>query len=197
MKYHVFSKYIIQFTAVISLVYALFGIVLAILSISSLGHLETMNFTESLIEQQMEKASELDKEQVMEILSKMPEVVISFEFKAFYWSMITLGIIINLLLLYISYQLLKLKHQYIGWFIGLMAFCISYLYGTPMLAASESSLGLAFGAAWGIGNMGIVLLLYTHFWLWAPLLLLAAIIAHYKSHNKSPNQSDANNGPSA
>jgi len=191
MNYPVISKYAIQFTGGLSLVYALLGITLAIFSISSLKHLETMDFNEAIIEQHLDKVPEKNKEDTTKMLSKIPEIVISLEFKAFYWSMITLGIIINVLLLYIGYQLLKSRHKYIWWFIGLMAFCIAYMYGAPMFVVSETVLALKFGAAWGIGNIGVSLLLYTHFWLWCPLLVSICAIVHYKSRNESLNQTGA------
>jgi len=195
MNYPAASKYTIQVTGVLSLVYAVLGLALAAFSISNLDHLKTMDFSEKLIEHHLDEVPEEEKEDATEMLSKLPEIVASFEFKAFYWSMITLGIIVNLLLIYIGYQLLKSRHKYIWWFIGLMAFCIAYMYGAPMFLVSESILALTFSAAWGIGNMGISLLLYTYFWLWAPLLIIVAAIAHHKSHNKSLNQTGANGAP--
>lgn len=52
----------------------------------------------------------------------------------------------------------------------------------PILAVGEPELEVTFAAAWGVGNMGLDLLLVTCFWLWEPALALVGGIP------RSPNQ---------
>ena len=189
-----FYKYIIKFIGGLSLIHALAGIAFAAFSINSVNvnDFENIDFSDPQFSRHLENDQEQDKEEAMAVISKMPEIVVSFEFKAFYWCFILLGLIINLLLLFISYQLIQFNLKFIKWFIGVMLFAISYVYCAPWLIAaeSESMLALQFAAAWGIGNIGLSLHLLTYFWLWAPLLVLIGVII-INNHNKSLNLTGA------
>ena len=181
------SNYIFKLTGSLSLTYALLGIVFALFSIHSLGQLDTIDFNEAIKDHNVSELSDLNDEETREIFSKLPEIVASNEFRIFYWSMITFGVIVNILLIYFGYKLLKSNHLFAWYYISLMAASYSYMYFIPSLFTTETDQAFAFSAAWGIGNMGVSLLLYTHYWLWGPIIAFIGLFAHYTSHNKSSN----------
>lgn len=195
MNSNLISNYIFKLTGGLSLTYALLGIVLASFSILSLEHLDTMDFNEALKDHDATESTYLSDEETQEVISKLPEIVASNEFREFYWGMIFFGVIINILLLYLGYQLFKNNHMFAWFYIALMVASYSYMHLVPSLFATESDRALAFSAAWGIGNMGVSLLLYTHFWLWGPFLAFIGLITHYTNHNKSSNLTGANDAP--
>ena len=47
-----------------------------------------------------------------------------------------------------------------------------YSHVLPTLIIGEAEWQMAFGAAWGLGNIGLSLMLVTYFWLWGPALAL-------------------------
>jgi len=191
------SNYIFKLTGGLSLTYAVLGIVLALFSILSLEHLDTIDFNEAFKDHDVTETAYLNDEETQEVLSKLPEIVASNEFSEFYWSMITFGVIANILLLYFGFRLLKNNYLFAWYYIALMAASYSYMHFVPSLFATESDQAFAFGAAWGIGNMGISLLLYTHFWIWGPLLAFIGLITHYASHNKLSNLTGEKDSPSS
>ncbi len=182
MNYSLISNYIFRLTGGLSLTYALLGIALASFSILSLEHLDSVDFNEVLKEQDVTESEYLNDEETQEVISKLPEIVASNEFSNYFWSMITFGVITNMLLLYFGYKLLKTNHIFAWYYIVLMAASYSYMHFIPSLFSTESDRAFAFGAAWGIGNMGVSLLLYTHFWLWGPFLAFLGLIAYHTSH---------------
>ena len=197
MNSSLISNYIFKLTGGLSLTYALLGIVLASLSILSLEHLDTIDFNEVLKEHDVTETEYLNDEETQEVISKLPEIVASNEFSDFFWSMITFGVITNILLLYFGYKLLKTNHMFAWYYIALMAASYSYMHFIPPLFSTESDRAFAFGAAWGIGNMGVSLLLYTHFWFWGPLLAFIGLITYHASHNKSSNLTGEKDSPSS
>ena len=109
MNYSLISNYIFRLTGGLSLTYALLGIVLASFSILSLEHLDSVDFNEVLKEQDVTESEHLNYEEKQEVISRLPEIVASNEFSNYFWSMITFGVITNMLLLYFGYKLLKNK----------------------------------------------------------------------------------------
>lgn len=183
MNSNLISTYIFKLIGSISLIHAMIGIVLIIFSIFTFSDFEDPGFTIALNEQAIDSN---DKE-TNKALSSLPNIVKSNEFKIFYWSITSFGFITNILLFYFGYHLIKAKakYKYALAYIALMGITYVFVHEAPALIIQHESYMLSFGAAWGIGNMGISLMLYTHFWLWGPALALIGIIFSYINHNKT------------
>jgi hypothetical protein len=186
MNLATFSKYVVNGIGWVSIVLAFAGIGFSMLSTNNINELQNVDYSDPQFLQFLEGNQEGGNEEVMKVMSQMSSIVSSFEFKAFFWCFFSLGLAVNLALLFISYQLIRVNQKYVRWYLGLMLFSVFYIYGAPWFTAinPESMLSLQFSAAWGIGNMGLNLYLLTYFWFWAPLLLLLVTIIT-KNHNKA------------
>lgn len=190
------SIYLIRIVGGISIFYALVGFAAAIFSITAFNHIDNVDFASSENEVYLGDTHGKDREIAIKALSRLPGIVDSFEFKAFYWSFLIISTSINLLLFYTGYQLLRNRLIYIKLFIALLILSLMYLYGAPLLLGlnPESMLALQFGGAWGIGNMGLSIHLYTYFLFWG--LTIVSIGSYtYKNHNNSSNLTGAQNAP--
>jgi len=190
MKFESISAYIFKLIGSISLIHALIGIALILFSILTHVNIETADFSQALNDQNINKTIDLSEEETSNILSKLPEMASSNEFNVFYWSMTVFGFITNILLIYFGYKLIKAKHKFALAFIALMSVIFVYMHEVPALVSQQLNHALLFGAAWGIGNMGISLFATTYFWLWGPVLALIGIITHYISQVIKKNKGD-------
>jgi len=185
MNLKLISNYIFKLVGAVSLIHALIGIVLILFSSLTFSDIESADFTQALTDQDIQQDIDLSDKKTKEALSELPEIVKSSEFKEFYLGMIAFGFITNMLLFYSGYQLIKENLKYVIAYMAIMGITLLYMYQVPSLIAQNSNFALSFGAAWGIGNMGISLFLFTNFWFWGPVLLLVAVFFHYIGHNKS------------
>jgi len=185
MESKAISTYIFKLIGSISLIHAFIGIVLILFSIITQVNIETADFTQALNDQNINKSIDLSEEETSEVLSQLPEITSSNDFNFFYWSMTTFGFITNILLIYFGYYLIKAKYKFALAYIALMGITYVYMHQAPALLTDQTNYALSFGAAWGIGNMGVSLLLVTHFWLWGPALAIIGIFTQYISHNKA------------
>jgi len=184
MNPHLISTYLFKLVGSISLIHATIGIILILFSIFTFTNFEEPDFTQALNDQVTKNDIVLNDEETNEALSNLPNIVKSSEFEIFYWGLTSFGFITNILLFYFGYQLIKAKHKFAFAYIALMGITYVCIHEAPALIFDHESYMLSFGAAWGIGNMGISLMLYTHFWLWGPVPALIGIILKYIGHNK-------------
>lgn len=183
MNFNSISTYSFKLIGTLSLLHAAIGIILVLFSIFTFSNMGSTDFTQALNDPEIKNIELSDKER-SELHSYLSDINESEEFKTFFWSMISLGFITNILLFYFGYHLFKAKFKFAFAYIALMALIYLYIHKTPLLATGYENYILSFGAAWGIGNMGIAPMLYTHFWLWGPALTLIALFFKYINHNK-------------
>ena len=179
MKFELTTTYIFKLIGSISLIHALIGIALILFSIVTHINIETTDFTQGLNDQNISKGIDLSEEETKNIISQLPEIASSTKFNIFYWAMTTFGFIVNVLLIYFGYKLIKGKHNFSLAFITLMIAIFVYMHEVPAIVTQLPNLALLFGAAWGVGNMGISFFLVTHFWVWGPVLALIGTIINY------------------
>jgi hypothetical protein len=106
--------------------------------------------------------------------SVMPKIISSREFRLFFYLMASFGLAYNAALVFLGYLFLRVRPKAVWPFICLMLLYPAYFHGLPRIFPWSSDLASPFAAAWGVGNMGLGLILFTYFWLWGPVLALVA-----------------------
>jgi|GEM_PF-5140720 len=183
MNFSSISTYSFKFIGSLSLVHAVMGTILVLFSIFTFSDMGSTDFTQALNYPEIKNIELSDKER-SELHSYLSDINESEDFKIFFWGMTSLGLITNILLFYFGFHLLKAKYKFAFAYIALMALIYLYMHEAPVVITEHENHILSFGAAWGIGNMGIAPVLYTQFWLWGPALALMGLFLKYISHNK-------------
>lgn len=132
--------------------------------------IDSLKDSEWLSEEDLDSASNLDKATVSEMLQ-------SPRLRLFGYLMLVLGLIFNAALFYFGYTFAKGRLGCVWAFIALLLCEAVYMYGVPyllvlLMSEGATALSLEIGGAWGIGNMGLSLILLTHFWFWGPVVAL-------------------------
>jgi hypothetical protein len=106
---------------------------------------------------------------------EMRNVMGSATFRWAYASFVAFGILVNGCLLHAGRLLWKARPGGVTWLVVPMIVLVASWYGVGRLW-THAEWGQPIAAATGIGNMGIVLLHVTWFWLWGPALCLVAAV---------------------
>lgn len=86
------------------------------------------------------------------------------------------GILFNGIQVFLCSRLIRARRDEVRAFVVLMVVYAAYTHLLPKLLSGESELAQSFSAAWGVGNMGLSILLFTYYWLWGPLLAVLGSI---------------------
>ena len=162
---------VLKVVGIVALLHVVLGFILAFASIAFVSPFHFSHLDEASMIKQMEMLPDALKQIASEFgLSQILDIISSSEVRVYYWTMILLGFVFNGTLLLIGYQFVCAKLNLLWYFVGLMVCYLGYTIGFQILVSPESDAALKFSAAWGVGNMGLHLLVLTHFWLWGPLL---------------------------
>jgi hypothetical protein len=108
--------------------------------------------------------------------SRMRDITSSRPYRAFLWSFVALSMMFDLGLLLASGRLLRAENAgAVRLFVGLMIVFAVYTHVLPAMIPEDEQWSVPFGAAWGVGNMGLGLMLITRIWLWGPIALVLAV----------------------
>ncbi|MFO1524121.1 MAG: hypothetical protein U1G05_19265 [Kiritimatiellia bacterium] len=105
-------------------------------------------------------------------MTQMHRIMASRSFRAFLIGLTMLGVAFNVAMCLLCSRLARARSDALWAFVLLMGAYALYAYVLPMVFLFQSEMALSLGAAWGVGNMGVGLLLITYFWLWGPLLVI-------------------------
>lgn len=179
---------IFRAVGLLGVILAIPGLVLGLYSLVAVPMMDPSVFTnrKAEIDERIQKSLERLTEEARREASRfdasvMPRIVSSPAFHAFFYTMTTLGLVFNAVLLLAGARLLRARPDWVGPFVTLMLAYAAYSHALPMLSwvtgrrsliSSPSEWELSFGAAWGAANLGLLPMLLTYFWLWGPILVL-------------------------
>jgi hypothetical protein len=175
--------WLLRTVGVVGILHAIIGLLASVMMFFVVPKMDKMDpsiYKEKMSEAMkpmLEKMTEEERKGAEGINSKMHEIMTSEGFKSFFYSFSAVGLIFNVALIVVGYQLISLRSRSVRIFVGLMVFYFAYTHGLPRILGSGSGVSdwkMNFDAAWGVGNLGIGLMLTSYYWLWGSLLALIA-----------------------
>jgi hypothetical protein len=106
-------------------------------------------------------------------MAELRHIMTSPSFRVLASGMAVLGVAFNLVLAYLCWRLVRGPLGGLRPFLILMIGFASYVYLLPWGVVNTSPLASTFAAAWGVGNMGLAPVLFTRYWLWGTILVVA------------------------
>jgi hypothetical protein len=106
-------------------------------------------------------------------MAELRHIMTSQSFRVLVSGMVLLGVAFNLVFAYLCWRLLRRPSGGFRLFLVLMVGFALYVYLLPRVVVATSALGLTVAAAWGVGNMGLAPLLFSRYWLWGTILVVA------------------------
>ena len=138
------------------------------------------------------QAANLDLQAIQAVMAEMPsheplgaepidaarvrEIFASSSFWRFFYSFLTVGFAFNVTLAIAGCALWRGGPIATIPFFALMALLALHWYVVPKWLPWDPTSGLAFGAAWGVGNVGIAPVAFTFFWLWGSGLVILGVL---------------------
>lgn len=173
---------LIRIVGVIAAIHSTIGLVFGIGSLFLLpGNFDAAMFENPDVKEQIEEAiqsmPENERPNIQDLdFAQMADMMNSSEFLQFFYALTLLGIVFNVFLAFIGNRLFQYHFASIGPFVFLMLSYALYLFLLPIAIDSilDPDTTLKFAGAWGVGNIGLSMMLLTYFWFWGPLLALYA-----------------------
>jgi hypothetical protein len=125
------------------------------------------------IEKELKEAPETWREGAGLDMAELRHIMTSQSFRVLVYGMALLGVAFNLVFAYLCWRLVRRPSGGFRLFLVLMVGFTLYVYLLPRVVVATSALGSTFAAAWGVGNMGLAPLLFTRYWLWGTILVVA------------------------
>jgi len=167
---------IFRIIGIIALFHALLGLMIGLAfffivpKIDSSQILNDPRFKEQ-ISRHMDKLSEEEKAEINKFdMSEISKIMASEGFRSIFKMLTIGGLIFNILLAFVGFQMIQLRPNMLIPFIILMCIFGLYFHLLPKIISYEAELAKQFGGAWGIGNFGVALLYLSFFWIWGPVL---------------------------
>jgi hypothetical protein len=90
--------------------------------------------------------------------------------------MSSFGLLLNATLMFLGYLFVRLRPRGIWPFVLWIVLVAVYANGLPRIIRYMwwPDIAFHFAAAWGVGNVGLALILLSYFWIWGPVLTLIA-----------------------
>ena len=173
---------LIRIVGVIAAIHSTIGLVFGLGSLILLpGNFDSAMFDNPDVKEQIEEAlqsmPEDERPDAQDLdFAQMADMMNSSAFLKFFYALTLLGIVFNVLLAFIGNRLFQYHFASIGPFVFLMLAYALYLFLLPIAIDSmlDPDTTLKFAGAWGVGNIGLSMMLLTYFWFWGPLLALYA-----------------------
>jgi hypothetical protein len=106
-------------------------------------------------------------------MAEIRQIAASRRFRVVLSILTALGAAFNVGLAVLCFRFTRGRPEGLRMFALLMGAYFVYSHVLPKLLPSESGISTTVAAAWGVGNMGMSLMLVTYYWLWGPILAAA------------------------
>ena len=106
-------------------------------------------------------------------MAELRHIMMSQSFRVLVSGMALLGVAFNLVFAYRCWRLVRRPSGGFRLFLVLMVGFALYVYLLPRVVVATWALGSTVAAAWGVGNMGLAPLLFTRYWLWGTIFVVA------------------------